>query len=647
MAYTVTGLRRFAAFPKSRRPEHQVLRIAIAGCGWAAATLHAPAIRRSGAGGIVAVSDPREGARRSLGAVPGFTDWRAMLAETDCDAVLVATPPAHHADVAVAALESGRHVMVEKPLAVTLADAERIAAAARMSGRVAAVGFNQRCHPALARIRAQVRAGAFGTLDGVRIVWSSGAGLGAREWLGERSQGGGALFDLGSHAVDLWRFLAGAEIETLQVVRSRSAIIDDETVTLAATMVGGAAMTAELSLVGGDRFEIEVRGSRRRVTVKPYGRGFRESYAGQWRQFAGAVRGDGTVAAGIADGLASLAAIQRAATLLPARGRPPPPPVAFDLTVIASTTRGYPAIRTTVAHLSRQTVARRIELVMVGPSIESLAAPDDELAGFGAVVKVDVGKVTSIAHANAAGVRRARGRLVALTEDHCFPEPEWAAALLRAHEADWSVVGPVVRNANPRTRVSDADFVIGYGPWMEPMRATEMEFLPGHNSCYKRAELLALGGRLERLLEAETVLHMEWSAQGRRLVVEPGARVRHVNYSLWRSWVPVQLLAGRLFGGMRSATWPRRRRLFYAAASPLIPVVRFYRIALAFAQPGRSLWRLAKTAPALAVGLLLDGAGQCWGYLRGPGDAMERLARYEFNRVEHVREEERALWISP
>ena len=85
MAYTVTGLRRFAAFPKSRRPEHQVLRIAIAGCGWAAATLHAPAIRRSGAGGIVAVSDPREGARRSLGAVPGFTDWRAMLAETDCD----------------------------------------------------------------------------------------------------------------------------------------------------------------------------------------------------------------------------------------------------------------------------------------------------------------------------------------------------------------------------------------------------------------------------------------------------------------------------------------------------------------------------------------------------------------------------------
>ncbi len=622
-----------------------MLRIAIAGCGWAAATLHAPGIRRSGAGEIVAVSDPRAAARRVFGAMPGYADWRTMLAESACDAVLVATPPAQHADVAVAALESGRHVLVEKPLAASLVDAERIAAAARAAGRVAAVGFNQRCHPALARIRDEIRAGAFGTLAGVRVVWSSGAGFSAREWLGERAQGGGALLDLGSHVVDLWRFLADAEIESARAT-SRSVIIDDECATLEATMAGGAVMTAELSLVGGDRFDIEVRGSRGRVTVRPYGRGFRASYAAQWRALARAVEGAGPVAATLADGQASLAWIQRAARGLPLRRREAAPPIAFPLTVIASTTRGFDAIRTTVAHLARQTVAGRIELVMVGPSEDALRASDADLADFAAVVRVGVGPVTSIAHANAAGVRRARGRVVALTEDHCFPEPGWAEALLAAHEGDCSVVGPVVRNANPGTRVSEADFAIGYGPWMEPMGATEMAFLPGHNSSYKRDELLALGGRLERLLEAETVLHMEWSAQGRRLVVAPGARVRHVNYSRWRSWVPVQLLAGRLFGGMRAATWPRRRRWFYAAASPLIPAVRFYRIARAFAQPGRSLWRLVRMAPALAAGLLLDGAGQCWGYLRGPGDAMERLARYEFNRVEHVTDDERALWTS-
>ena len=622
------------------------MRIAIAGCGWAARALHAPALRRSGSIEIVAACDPRAGAVRALRAGREFSDWQAMLAEVDCDAVLVASPPAQHAATVLAALARGLHVLVEKPLAATLDDAERIASAARASGRVVAVGFNQRCHPALCRLRDEIAAGALGRLESVHVAWSSGAGLGAREWLGERALGGGALFDLGSHVVDLWRFLAQREVAALEA-RSRSVTIDDESASLAATMDGGAAMTAELSLVAADRFEIEVRGSRCRAIVRPYGRGFRASYVEQWRAFARAVRGEGPVAASVDDGLASLAWIQRAASALPARPRETPPPIAFPMTVIASTTRGYDAIRTTVAHLSRQTAARRIELIVVGPNVESLAAPPEDLAGFADVVAVAIGPDASIAHANAEGVRRARGRVVALTEDHCFPEPGWAAALLAAHEGDCSVVGPVVSNANPATMVSEADFAIGYGPWMAPMAAESMSFLPGHNSSYKRDELLALGGRLERLLEAETVLHLEWSAQGRKLCVEPGARVRHVNYSRWRSFVPVQLLAGRLFGGARAATWSRRRRLFYAAASPLIPAVRLWRTARAYARPGRSLGRLLRTSPALVAGLLLDGAGQCLGYLLGPGDAMERLSRYEFNRIDHVQEAERALWISP
>jgi predicted dehydrogenase len=594
---------------------------------------------------MVAACDPSEKARASVGAERLFSNWREMLAAVECDAVLVASPPAEHAGAAVAALESGRHVMVEKPLAATLDDAQLIAGAAREAGRVVAVGFNQRCHPDLARARTRIARGEWGRLDSVRVRWSSGAGLGARGWLGERAQGGGALLDLGSHMVDFWRFLSGEEIESVSA-ESRSVIIDDESATLRARMRGGAEMIAELSLVGSDRFEIEICCGNKRVMVKPYGRGFTESYAAQWRAFARAVLGKGAVAAGVGDGLESLRWVHEAASGLAVRPADVWPGIEFPMTVISSTTLGYRAIRTTVAHLRRQTAASRIELVMVGPSVESLAAPDEELSGFGAVVRVGVGPVRSIAHANAAGLRRARGRVVALSEDHCFPEPEWAEALLRAHEGEWSIVGPVMRNGNPRSMVSEADFVIGYGPWMAPMGPEEMEFLPGHNSSYKRDELLALGGRLERLMEAETVLHMEWSAQGKRLRVEPAATARHVNYSLWRSWIQVQVLAGRLFGGLRAETWPRRRRLFYAAASPLIPAVRLWRSAKEFTRPGRSIWRLLRMLPALALGLTLDGFGQCLGYLLGPGDAMERLARYEFNRVEHVREEERGLWIS-
>jgi len=623
-----------------------LLRVGVIGCGWAARTLHVPGIRASGVALIVGASDPMLHAAESLGARQCWTDWRRMLEELDCDAVLIASHPEEHAEAAVAALKAGRHVLVEKPVASNIEDAERIREAAQKAGRVLAVGFNQRCHPSFRELRRRIAAGELGELRSIRVRWSSSAGLGARGWLGYRARGGGALMDLGSHVVDLWRFLSGDELERVEA-SSISVLIDDETAALKAWGRSGAVMSAELSLIGRDFYEVEVECSRNRVPIRPYGSGFRRSHAEQWRIFAAAVNGQNAPAARVEDGIVSLRLISEAAAGLPLRSAEARLPVQFPISVIASTTHGFEALRTTVAHLRRQTIVGRIELIMVGPTEESLTAPECELSGFGAVKLIGAGPSRSIAYSNAAGVMRARGRIVALTEDHCFPDSGWAEALVRAHERECTAVGPMVYNANPGSAVSEADFAIGYGPWMAPLDAREMRFLPGHNSSYKRDDLLELGGRLERLLESETVLHMEWSSQGRRLVVEPGATVRHANYSLWRSWIPVQVLAGRLFGGVRSMTWPRRRRLFYAAASPLIPVVRFWRCAVEYTRPGRNLRRLAWAAPALAIGLALDGFGQFLGYLFGPGNSMQRLSRYEFNRVEHVRPEDRTLWIPP
>lgn len=613
------------------------LRLAVIGMGWASRELHLPALARSRAFEVVATADPAPGLDAR------FRCHREMLAAVDCDAVLIASPPALHREHALDALRKGRHLMVEKPLAASLEDALAIRDAALAAGRVCAVGFNQRCHPGFARLRERIAREELGRVQSVRATWSTNNGHSARAWLGRRGEGGGALLDLGSHQLDLWRFLLGDEpLEVTAESESRS--LDDENARLEARFPVGVHCAAALSLVGGDRFEVEVEGSRGRDRIRPYGRAFRESYDEQWRRFARAIDEGTPPPASADDGIAALAPLLEAARDLPAAPVPDAAETRYPISAIASTATGYQALRTTIAHLRAQSAAAQLELVLVGPSLEALDCPAEDVAPFAALQRVAVGPVRSIAHANAAGVRRARGRVVVLAEDHCFPEPGWAAALLRAHEEPWAAVGPVVRNANPDSVVSWADFLIGYGPWMEPAPAHSPAFLPGHNSSYKRELLLALGGRLEAMLESETVLHFEWTARGLPLRIEPAARVAHVNFSRWRSWLPVQFLWGRLFAGMRAASWPRRRRWFYAAASPLIPAVRFWRAVRAYLQPGRSRWLLLRTTPVLALGLALDGLGQMAGYLLGPGRSMETLARYEFNRIDHVRREDRRLW---
>lgn len=310
------------------------------------------------------------------------------------------------------------------------------------------------------------------------------------------------------------------------------------------------------------------------------------------------------------------------------------------LSVVLTASESYAVIRKTISHLNRQTVAGEIELILVAPSREELAVPEAEMRPFRSWRVVELQTIQSIGSANAAGIRAALAPVVALAEDHCFPEPDWAERLLAAHAGPWAVVGPTIKNANPDSAVSWADYFIGYGPWAWPCESHEAEFLPGHNSSYKREVLLAYGAELERMLEAETVLHWDLRAKGHRLYLDAGVKAAHTNYSLWSVWLKVQYLGGRMFGGSRVAKAPGVRRLIYFSASPLIPLIRLARVtrtAIRARLWGRWLYSL----PALAIGLTLDGIGQAVGYLRGPGNSMQRLAPYEFCRVHNVNAHDR------
>ncbi|WP_244376120.1 Gfo/Idh/MocA family protein [Streptomyces ficellus] len=148
------------------------------------------------------------------------TDWRALVARDDVDVVDICTPGDSHAEIAVAALEAGKHVLCEKPLANTVAEAEAMAAAAeraRAHGRVAMVGFNYRRVPALAYARRLIARGRLGALRHVRMTylqdWLVDPAFPLTWRLEREHAGSGALGDLGAHIVDLALHLAGEPLE--------------------------------------------------------------------------------------------------------------------------------------------------------------------------------------------------------------------------------------------------------------------------------------------------------------------------------------------------------------------------------------------------------------------------------------------------
>ena len=147
------------------------------------------------------------------------TDWRALVAADDVDLVDVASPGDTHAEIAVAALEAGKHVLCEKPLANSVAEAERMTAAADAAagrGVYSMCGFSYRRTPALALAKRMVAAGRLGQIRHVRAQylqdWLSDADAPLTWRLDKTKSGSGALGDIGAHSIDAAQWITGRNI---------------------------------------------------------------------------------------------------------------------------------------------------------------------------------------------------------------------------------------------------------------------------------------------------------------------------------------------------------------------------------------------------------------------------------------------------
>lgn len=151
------------------------------------------------------------------------TDWREAISRDDVDIVDICTPGFLHAEIAIAALEAGKHVLCEKPLANDPTEAERMveaARAARERGQIAALGHTYRRVPALAHARDLVAAGRLGEIRQIRASylqdWLVDSEAGMTWRLRAETAGSGALGDIGSHAIDQIQFVTGQQVTAVR-----------------------------------------------------------------------------------------------------------------------------------------------------------------------------------------------------------------------------------------------------------------------------------------------------------------------------------------------------------------------------------------------------------------------------------------------
>ena len=328
----------------------QRLGIGIVGAGRAASTLHLPALQAVPGAHVVAIADPDQRALQQATdefQIPkGVADYRVLLEDPAIEAIAICVPASGHVEIALAALEAGKHVFIEKPLALTLEECDRLIKRAVGVPHTVMVGFNTRWHRLARQARTLFRQGHVGTLEVVRSVLTS-CHRDLPEWRKRRASGGGVLLEMAMHHFDLWRCLLGEEIEEI-TAQTRSGTWEDEAATVTARLSSGALASATFAECTSQNNAVEVYGRTGSMNISFYrfdgletattsdipgnlparvrslmrfgkelpqaiatmrrGGEWRQSYVEEWRHFVTSARTGCPVECGLEDGRRALAA---------------------------------------------------------------------------------------------------------------------------------------------------------------------------------------------------------------------------------------------------------------------------------------------------------------------------------------------------
>ena len=237
--------------------------VGIVGYGLAGRSFHAPFVAAVDGLRVAAIAtsraDRRLDARRQHPEATVVDSFDALVDRSDVDIVVVASPNRTHVPLGIRALEAGRHVVVDKPIATDVADAERLVDAAQRTGRVLSVYHNRRYDGDFLTVRSLVAEGRLGPIDSMESRFEIGVPL-ADAWREDANEAGGPHRDLGAHLVDQALLLFGQPVRVFaQLDRRRPGTAVDDSAFVALEHPGGERSRIWTSLIsawGRPRFRL-------------------------------------------------------------------------------------------------------------------------------------------------------------------------------------------------------------------------------------------------------------------------------------------------------------------------------------------------------------------------------------------------------
>lgn len=293
------------------------------------------------------------------------------------------------------------------------------------------------------------------------------------------------------------------------------------------------------------------------------------------------------------------------------------------LSVVIASVNGFPIIGECLESLRQQSGTEEIEVVVANRCADGVGTSIQEK--YPRVKLIEAPVETSIPQLRAMAFRACQGDVVAVLEDHCIVDRDWARRMLEAHRGEYAVIGGSVDNAARERLVDWAAFFCEYSQAMKPLSEGEAENIPGNNVAYKRWVLERFRLEIETGIWDST-LH-EWIRNaGIPLYRVPSLAVHHKMSASLAWFITQKFHFARSFSSMRFAGSSPIRRFAYGAGAALLPFVLAQRIV-------SRVWRsrvyrreLVLSFPILMLLLLSWGAGEAVGYIFGPGSSHAKVA---------------------